>query len=326
MSTSADYKEYYNTSYDPTFAAWLYEQYNTMYDNVYSQTSQEDDRELSPEEVEEARYLYDLIQAGEITQADLDYMESNFPELYNYAENAWIAENPEPELTQWQQTRDFIVSQVESGNASQANQDWYDRWIASGSPDTQDGMLSTGEYQWIQNKNTIIDRVESGNASQADQDWYDRWVYSGEPDLQGGMVSEEQYKDDTVPDEEIVYVPPEDPNKEEVEEEVEDDSPYRIIDGKKLSFSEIQEDVKLFGENKVRRLLKERGATEEDIAFYFPYEPTEREKRMEALGTRDERVSALGRGFVARTDALGSRAERMKALGSREERTSSLFN
>ena len=110
------------------------------------------------------------------------------------------------------------------------------------------------------------------------------------------------------------------------EEEVEDDSPYRIIDGKKLSFSEIQEDVKLFGENKVRRLLKERGATEEDIAFYFPYEPTEREKRMEALGTRDERVSALGRGFVARTDALGSRAERMKALGSREERTSSLFN
>ena len=122
---------------------------------------------------------------------------------------------------------------------------------------------------------------------------------------------------------------------EEVEEE-EDDSPYRIIDGKKLSFSEIQEDVKLFGENKVRRLLKERGATEEDIAFYFPYEPTEREKRMEAFGTRDERVSALGRGFVARTDALGtreermkslgSRAERMKALGSREERTSSLFN
>ena len=123
---------------------------------------------------------------------------------------------------------------------------------------------------------------------------------------------------------------------EEVEEEVEDDSPYRIIDGKKLSFSEIQEDVELFGENEVRRLLKERGATEEDIAFYFPYEPTEREKRMEAFGTRDERVSALGRGFVARTDALGtreermrslgSRAERMKALGSREERTSSLFN
>ena len=123
---------------------------------------------------------------------------------------------------------------------------------------------------------------------------------------------------------------------EEVEEVVEDDSPYRIIDGKKLSFSEVQEDVEIHGENEVRRLLKERGATEEDIAFYFPYEPTEREKRMEAFGTRDERVSALGRGFVARTDALGtreermkslgSRAERMKALGSREERTSSLFN
>ena len=101
---------------------------------------------------------------------------------------------------------------------------------------------------------------------------------------------------------------------EEVEE-VEDDSPYRIIDGKKLSFSEVQEDVEIHGENEVRRLLKERGATEEDIAFYFPYEPTEREKRMEAFGTREERMKSLG-----------SRAERMKALGSREERTSSLFN
>lgn len=112
---------------------------------------------------------------------------------------------------------------------------------------------------------------------------------------------------------------------EEVEE-VEDDSPYRIIDGKKLSFSEVQEDVEIHGENTVRRLLKKRGATEEDIAFYFPYEPTEREKRIKALGPRDERMDAIGRGFVARTDALGPREERMRSLGSREERISSLFN
>jgi hypothetical protein len=47
---------------------------------------------------------------------------------------------------------------------------------------------------------------------------------------------------------------------------------------------------------------------------------------MKALGPRDERMDAIGTGFVARTDALGPRAERMKSLGPREERMVSLFN
>ena len=57
-----------------------------------------------------------------------------------------------------------------------------------------------------------------------------------------------------------------------------------------------------------------------------PTELTEREKRMEALETRDERMEAIGTGLVARTGALGPREERIKDLGPREERTSSLFN
>jgi hypothetical protein len=55
-------------------------------------------------------------------------------------------------------------------------------------------------------------------------------------------------------------------------------------------------------------------------------EPTEREERMKALGPRDERMDAIGTGFVARTNALGPREERMKSLGPREERIVSLFN
>ena len=54
--------------------------------------------------------------------------------------------------------------------------------------------------------------------------------------------------------------------------------------------------------------------------------PTEREERMKALGPRDERMDAIGTGFVARTNALGPREERMKSLGPREERMVSLFN
>ena len=136
-----------STTFDPTFSEWLYGKYNAMYDDVYSQTSQEDDRELSPQEVEEARYLYGLIQAGEITQADLDYMESNFPDLYNYAKSSWESENPEPELTQWQKNKNTIITRVESGNASQADQDWYDRWVYSGEPDLQSGMVSEEQYK-----------------------------------------------------------------------------------------------------------------------------------------------------------------------------------
>ena len=39
-----------------------------------------------------------------------------------------------------------------------------------------------------------------------------------------------------------------------------------------------------------------------------------RQQRMAALGSRDDRMSTLGRGFVARTDALGPREQRMESL------------
>jgi len=102
-----------------------------------------------------------------------------------------------------------------------------------------------------------------------------------------------------------------------------------VVGGENTTVAMFKESVSKLGEEETIRRLKKQGATEADINFLRGEkapEPTEREKRMEAFGTRDERVSALGRGFVARTDALGTREERMKALGSREERTSSLFN
>ena len=128
---------------------------------------------------------------------------------------------------------------------------------------------------------------------------------------------------------------------EEPVEEVEEleKGSFVVVGGENTTVAMFKESVSKLGEEETIRRLKKQGATEADINFLRGEkapEPTEREKRMEAFGTRDERVSALGRGFVARTDALGtreermrslgSRAERMKALGSREERTSSLFN
>ena len=74
----------------------------------------------------------------------------------------WLANNPQegPELTQWQQNAQIIVDRVESGSldVSEADQRWYDKWVRSGSPSTQDGMLSDPEYDRIVS-------VESGNAN-----------------------------------------------------------------------------------------------------------------------------------------------------------------
>ncbi len=117
--------------------------------------------------------------------------------------------------------------------------------------------------------------------------------------------------------------------EEPVEEEEEEKGSFVLIGGQKTTAAMFEESVSKLGEEETIRRLKKQGATEADISFLRgekPLEPAEREKRMEALGPRNERMDAIGRGFVARTDALGPREERMRALGPREERMVSLFN
>ena len=96
------------------------------------------------------------------------------------------------------------------------------------------------------------------------------------------------------------------------EKEETDDSPFRTIGGRKLSVRELQEDVEKVGKEEVIRLLKEAGATQEDIDFYFP---------PEELGILDQRIAKQKRRF---SDELGTREERMAALGTREQRMAAL--
>jgi len=115
--------------------------------------------------------------------------------------------------------------------------------------------------------------------------------------------------------------------EEPVEEEEEEKGSFVLIGGQKTTAAMFEESVSKLGEEETIRRLKKQGATEADISFLKgekPLEPSEREKRMEALGPRNERMDAIGRGFVARTDALGPREERMRALGPREERMRAL--
>ena len=100
--------------------------------------------------------------------------------------------------------------------------------------------------------------------------------------------------------------------EEPVEEEEADDSPFRTIGGRKLSVRALQEDVEKVGKEEVIRLLKEAGATQEDIDFYFP---------PEELDILDQRIEKQKRRF---SDELGTREERMAALGTREQRMAAL--
>ena len=50
-------------------------------------------------------------------------------------------EPTEDTRTEWQVNRDYIIAQVEAGTATEGQQAWYDSWVESGSPDTQEGMV-----------------------------------------------------------------------------------------------------------------------------------------------------------------------------------------
>ena len=56
---------------------------------------------------------------------------------------------PAPAPNPWETNRDHILSQVDSGNATQNQLDWYNRYMASGSPTDQGGMLTKEQWQPI---------------------------------------------------------------------------------------------------------------------------------------------------------------------------------
>jgi hypothetical protein len=49
---------------------------------------------------------------------------------------------PADNKTEWQKNKDYIVEKVNAGEATEGQQEWYDKWIESGSPETKDGMSS----------------------------------------------------------------------------------------------------------------------------------------------------------------------------------------
>ena len=52
--------------------------------------------------------------------------------------------------TQWQKNKDYIISKVSAGEATAEQLEWYERWQAAGSPETQEGMGSgTGAEEGI---------------------------------------------------------------------------------------------------------------------------------------------------------------------------------
>jgi len=49
----------------------------------------------------------------------------------------------------WDTNKNFILQQVQSGNATPGQQAWYDRWVASGQPNSKVGMIPRESYSVV---------------------------------------------------------------------------------------------------------------------------------------------------------------------------------
>ncbi len=58
-------------------------------------------------------------------------------------------------MATWAQNRDFILRKVSEGTATAGQQAWYDRYIASGSPASQSGMLTKEQYENLVSGNNV---------------------------------------------------------------------------------------------------------------------------------------------------------------------------
>jgi hypothetical protein len=130
------------------YGDWLRAIFDLFVDDYYGGPEfQEDDRQYLPEEVARMKELLDRLEAGEAV--DLNEIETEYPEFYEYITTQYdVTPTEEPELTQWQINKDYIVSQCTNGTCPNSDmQAWYDRWVFSGSPDTKDGMASVEDYE-----------------------------------------------------------------------------------------------------------------------------------------------------------------------------------
>jgi len=72
---------------------------------------------------------------------------------------------PADKRTEWQKNKDYIVEKVNAGEATEGQQEWYDKWIESGSPETKDGMSSgtgSGETPATGDGGGIVSDGETG--------------------------------------------------------------------------------------------------------------------------------------------------------------------
>ena len=107
------------------YGDWVRLMFDLFVDQYYGPEFDVGDREFMPEEVAELKELLDMLKAGE--EVDLEYIKENYPKFYEYIESNYDL-TPAPEETEvtapaddrtdWQKNKDYIIEQVESGNAS----------------------------------------------------------------------------------------------------------------------------------------------------------------------------------------------------------------
>ena len=115
-------------------------------------------RSATPEDIAWLKQTYgqnvDVDEASLVGRGDADYSSA----WISGAGADWLSDRRMPDIQfegsggtkitpdTWSTNSNFIQEQVASGTASQSQQDWYDRWVASGSPTNKYDMMSKEEY------------------------------------------------------------------------------------------------------------------------------------------------------------------------------------
>jgi hypothetical protein len=97
-------------------------------------------------------YLSGAIDAESLSEY-INYVDPNGNQMPGLLDQMGATEQYESDLAaiKWGDDKDYIVSQCTDGTCPNSDmQAWYDRWLASGSPDTKDGMWTQAEYdEWL---------------------------------------------------------------------------------------------------------------------------------------------------------------------------------
>ena len=154
---------------------WYWTVVKEYFDNYvapqFEQEGQEGGPSYSPEEIEEMRYLSELLAGGTVTQEDMEFIRANYPELYEYVMNSEFEGGSETVVTE----QDLTIPewQAEIDDAVGTPNPYTVTGIQDGDPivvNDETGEIIIGLPQVIEDANNSGGGEDSGGGDDGGED------------------------------------------------------------------------------------------------------------------------------------------------------------